>query len=76
MRETGISQELLPVLFSFYSSRRARKFLPSHQLWDMSRDIGVHLPPGVKALDRSVVSTFCKEIGFTGGLSAGCTTAH
>lgn len=42
----------------------------------MNRDVSVHLPPGVEALDKPVVSTFCKEIDFTGGLSAAYTTAH
>jgi len=41
----------------------------------MSRVIQVHLPPGVEALDRAVVSTFCEEVSFTGGLTAGCRTA-
>lgn len=42
----------------------------------MSRAVSVYVPPGVKALDRPVVSTCCKEISFTDGLSAECTTAH
>lgn len=53
-----------------------QKVSSSHQLWEMSRDVSTHLPPGVKALDRPVVSTFSKELAFTDGFSAGCTAAH
>lgn len=78
VREAGIRQELpvSPLIsFHFTAADISEKFLPFPQPWEMCRDINVPLSLGMEALNRWVVSTFCKEVGFTDGLTAGCTTA-
>lgn len=78
VREAGVRQELpvsFLISFRFTAADTPESFFPFPSLGDISRDINTHLPPGVEALDRPVVSTFCKEVGFTDGLTAGCITA-